>query len=104
MKNIEVDLKADNLNDNDAFILDHGDKLYQFQPPGANAWEKRHCNTMVNNMCSFRNGKVKEKHIIEWGDDSSESKDFWKILGGKPKELGTTSEYKKKQESRKENV
>eukprot|EP00494_Astrolonche_serrata_P031813 UN32082 len=94
MKNIEVDLKADNLNDNDAFILDHGDKVFQFHPDRANAWEKRHCNTMVNNIASFRNGKVKEKHIIAFDDETKESEEFWKYFGGKPKELPKTSAYK----------
>lgn len=99
----EVPLSMDSLNDNDAFVLDTGLVLYQFRPAHANVWEKQASNKFVNDLKSSRHGKVKEKYVIEWGDDNDASKDFWKLLGredgSQPESLPKTSAYKEKKQA-----
>jgi gelsolin len=97
----EVPLSVGSLNNNDAYVLDCGENVFQFRPTGASAWEKQASNKFVNDLKGKRHGKVKETYLIEWGDDNEHSRDFWKRMGiesgEQPESLPETSEYKEKQ-------
>jgi len=96
----EVPCSVDSLNNNDAYVLDCGTEGFQFRPPNCNVWEKQACNTYLDKLPEKYNGRY-EKHSIEWGDDTAESRKFWTLLGcedGKqPDSLPDTSAYKQKQ-------
>jgi len=96
----QVPLDMDSLNNCDAFVLDHGDVIYQFRPPHASAWEKQASNKFVNDLSSSRHGKVKDKHIVNMGDSGEHVDAFWGYFGGaEPAELPETpARVAKKQE------
>merc|ERR1711971_268630 len=58
----QVKLDAANLNNSDAFVLDCGLTLYQFNGGASSAWEKRKANAIVmecNEVCSGKLDKSK---------------------------------------------
>lgn len=101
----QIPLKVENLNNNDCFLLDCGTILYSFYPPRASVWEKRGCLKKADEIAAGRSGKVKQKYTIEWSEgpaESDEDRTFWEHFGGKPDELGETSEYKAKRAAEEE--
>jgi len=85
----QVELKAENLNDCDSFVLDAGLKIYQFNGIKSSAWEKRKANAIVDELQASRHGKVKETLIIDGLDDGPNKKidEFWEFFGGKPNSI-----------------
>jgi gelsolin len=75
----EVKCEAGSLNDGDAFILDAGLTLWQWNGSKASVWEKRKAMEALLKIHQSRNGKPK-KICIESGDEDD---DFWKAIGGK---------------------
>lgn len=100
IKTRELPISTDSLNNNDVFILDCGEELYDFRPQSASVWEKRAANDWVNDLKTSRNGRVKEHFVIDWADDNAASAKFWEYFGGKPEELPETAafELQKQQE------
>jgi hypothetical protein len=76
----EVDLKLSSLNDGDAFILDNGLHIYQWNGRSAGINEKRKANEMINALKKERNGRPKSTVL----DDLEDNADFWKLFGKKP--------------------
>lgn len=91
----QVPMTHKSLNNVDSFVLDAGLKLYQFNGPTSSAWEKRKAQQVVNEIKDDRIGKV-ERFITVDGlvDDQPEADVFWKMVGGKPKELTDDDEEK----------
>lgn len=101
----EVPCSVDSLNNNDAYVLDCGNEGFQFRPPRCNVWEKQASNTYLNKLPERYNGRY-VKHSVEWGDDTDESRKFWKLLGREdgtqPESLPDTSAWKQQQQSMEE--
>jgi hypothetical protein len=76
----EVKCEWKSLNDGDAFILDAGLTVFQWNGKTAGINEKRKANEMINALKKERNGKPKSAVL----DDLEDNADFWKLLGGKP--------------------
>jgi hypothetical protein len=76
----EVKCEWKSLNDGDAFILDGGLALYQWNGKTAGINEKRKANEMINALKKERNGKPKSVVL----DDLEDNAEFWALLGGKP--------------------
>lgn len=107
VKTKEIELKLENLNNNDCFILDKGTTLINFYPSRASVWEKRGASEKVTKIESKRSGKVNKKDILEWNDKpyaecDADEKAFWDCFGGKPESLPDTSEYKMKKQKEEE--
>jgi len=102
MANYEVNLSVENLNDNDAFILDHGNVIFQFRPPKCSVWEKQSSRDWVIETEDARKGGVKEKHVVNWDDTGAVADRFWAYFGGKPESLPTTSRAKAKKKKNEE--
>merc|ERR1712129_336360 len=93
----QVKLDAANLNDSDAFVLDCGLTLYQFNGGKSSAWEKRKANAIVDELQASRHGKVKTTLIIDGVEDDGNPliEDFWGYFGGKPDAIKEEEEEKK---------
>lgn len=101
----QIELKVENLNNNDCFLLDMGTSLYNFFPPKASIWEKNGARDKMNEIAASRHGKVKDTAVIDWheGDpDTAEERLFWNAFGGKPETLPNTSEYEVKKKAEKD--
>jgi len=85
----QVKLNAENLNDSDAFVLDCGTSVFQFNGTKSSGWLKRKANAVVDGLKSARHGKVKSVLIIDGiADDANPlSADFWEYFGGKPSKI-----------------
>lgn len=85
----QVPLIHDSLNDSNAFVLDCGLKLFQFNGVNCSAREKRKANAIVDELQASRFGKVKDTLIIDGiGDDVNQLIDeFWSYFGGCPKSI-----------------
>jgi len=75
----QVPLKAASLSSGDAFILDNGLELYQFQGKACNQQEKVKAAKYVQSIRSGRKGKPTVT-VVDQGDDVP--KEFWELLGG----------------------
>jgi len=75
----EVKLELKSLNDGDAFLLDAGLHIFQWNGRSAGINEKRKANEMINALKKERNGRPKSTVL----DDLEDNADFWKILGKK---------------------
>jgi len=98
----ERPISLDSLNNNDVFILDCGEELYDFRPANASVWEKRAANDWVNQLKTDRLGKVKEHYIINWDDDTTDSAKFWEFFGEKPEDLPETAAFEAKKQAEEE--
>jgi len=76
----EVKCHHSSLNKGDAFVLDAGLELYQWNGTSAGIHEKRKAAQLVEALKKERNGKAKSL-IIDYLEDSEK---FWAMLGGKP--------------------
>jgi len=77
---IEVPLTGASINSGDAFILDNGMKIYQWNGKSAGLFEKNKAATLARALDDERAGKP-QVIVCEEGQDS----DFpWSLLGGKP--------------------
>lgn len=77
----EVALSWKSLNAGDVFLLDAGLRLWQWNSLGAGIAEKRKAAEILQNLKKERNGKPVSAVI----DDLEDAKDFWDLLGGRPK-------------------
>jgi len=102
IKTRERPISLDSLNNNDVFILDCGEELYDFRPANASVWEKRAANDWVNKLKTERLGKVKEHYIVNWDDDTSESAKFWEFFGQKPEDLPETAAFEAQKQAEEE--
>jgi hypothetical protein len=99
----EVKCEWKSLNDGDAFILDGGLNIFQWNGKTAGINEKRKANEMINALKKERNGKPKSVVL----DDLEDNADFWKLLGGKPAKgqiAPATSDEEKKQAAAKPKI
>jgi len=96
----QVKLDTANLNNSDAFVLDCGLTLYQFNGGAASAWEKRKANAIVDELQASRHGKVKTTLIIDGIEDTGNPliDDFWGYFGGRPDSIKDEEEEKKEKE------
>jgi gelsolin len=81
----EVPVKASSLNHGDVFILDAGLQIYSFIGEQSNAFEKMKGGALAHNLVSARQGK--SKLVTETSDE------FWRILGGSPKDVKTSEDH-----------
>lgn len=102
IKTRERPISLDSLNNNDVFILDCGEELYDFRPANASVWEKRAANDWVNKLKTERLGKVKEHYIVNWDDDNSNSAKFWEFFGQKPEDLPETAAFEAQKQAEEE--
>lgn len=96
----QVKLDTANLNNSDAFVLDCGLTLYQFNGGASSAWEKRKANAIVDELQASRHGKVKTTLIIDGIEDTGNPliDDFWGYFGGRPDSIKDEEEEKKEKE------
>jgi len=92
----QVPLKVEFLNDHDAFVLDSGLKIWQFNGTKSSAWEKRKANAIVDELTRSRNGKVQKCYIIDGLQDKASPliEEFWKFFGGRPISINEDEEVK----------
>jgi len=76
----QVPLKTQSLTSGDAFVLDNGLTLYQFQGKNCNQKEKVRAAAYCRALDSERSGKP-EVIVIDQGDKDI-PKEFWELLGG----------------------
>lgn len=77
---MEVPMNHTSLNEGDAFLLDHGMKVYIWQGKSAGIFEKQKASEMARALDDERKSKV-EIVTTSQGSDS----DFpWSLIGGKP--------------------
>lgn len=85
----EVPLHASSLNSGDAFILDAGKKVYQFQGKAASGGEKSKAGQIVQGIDDERGSNVDKSVLEETDEDKATGKEkhewdsFWHLLGGK---------------------
>jgi len=77
----EVELKKDELNDGDVFILDAGLKIYQFNGKHAQLLAKRKAGEICHSIKDERHSKPTIA-IVEQNEKSADANDFWAFLGG----------------------
>jgi len=77
----QVPLSAASLNHGDAFILDGGLKLWQFNGSGCGPFERRRASEVFESIKEERDGEADDT-VID-GDEVDGMDDFWAILGGK---------------------
>lgn len=96
----QVPLKIDSLNDCDAFVLDAGLKIWQFNGTKASAWEKRKANAIIDELTASRNGKVQKSYIIDGLQDKGSPliEEFWGHFGGRPDSIKDEEESKESPE------
>jgi len=92
----QVALKIESLNDHDAFVLDAGLKIWQFNGTKSSAWEKRKANAIVDELTASRNGKVQKSYIIDGLQDKGSPliEEFWGFFGGRPDAINDEEETK----------
>jgi len=92
----QVPLVIDSLNDQDAFVLDAGLKIWQFNGTNSSAWEKRKANAIVDELTASRNGKVQKSYIIDGLQDKGSPliEEFWNFFGGRPNKINDQAEQK----------
>jgi len=92
----QVPLKVESLNDHDAFVLDGGLKIWQFNGTKSSAWEKRKANAIVDELTASRNGKVQKSYIIDGLKDKGSPliEEFWAFFGGRPNAIADDEEVK----------
>ncbi|CAO3658629.1 unnamed protein product [Umbelopsis ramanniana] len=74
----EVPLHSDSLNSGDVFVLDTGDKVYQWQGQESQGVEKAKAAEYIAQLISERDGKG-ETVIVE--EQSGAHNGFWDVLG-----------------------
>jgi len=82
----EIPLEAKNVSEADCYVLDTGMKAYVFFGSNASVWEKQLANKFVDKLQGER-GKMEDANVDGLGDDTPDSEEFWKALGGKPESL-----------------
>jgi gelsolin len=92
----QVPLKVESLNDHDAFVLDAGLKVFQFNGSKSSAWEKRKANAIVDELQASRHGKVQKSYIIDGLGDKGNPliEEFWGYFGGRPNAIADVEEQK----------
>ncbi|RUP32489.1 severin [Jimgerdemannia flammicorona] len=78
----EVTLRREELNSGAVFVLDAGDRVWQFQGKESQGVERAKAAEFVANLIGERDGKAKN-FVIDEGSFSGE-KDFWAALGSEP--------------------
>jgi len=87
----ELKLDVNNVNSGDVFLLDTGERIFQWNGSASGVFEKRKAGEVAETMNQDRNGKVKLT-VIEETDDNADSEEFWKIVGGKPAKVRSAAE------------
>ncbi|RUS19790.1 severin [Endogone sp. FLAS-F59071] len=85
----EVQLRREELSSGAVFVLDAGDRIWQFQGRESQGVEKAKAAEYVANLVGERDGKAKS-FVIDEGDFSG-AKDFWAALGAEPGPIASTS-------------
>jgi len=87
----EVALEAKLLNEGDAFVLDAGATIYQWNGTKANHDEKHKAATLANAIKAERNSG--EVVVLEQQDDKTEhAKKFWSLLKGGPHDVTSAAQ------------
>jgi hypothetical protein len=80
---VQVERKASSLNHGDAFILDMGLKLFQWNGAEANKYEKFKALEFINKLNNEERGARAEVFFFdEAKSQPNEEKEFWTCLGG----------------------
>jgi len=79
-RSYEVPLSSDSLNSGDAFILDAGLHIYQWNGKTSTGLEKNRAGQIARALDDERAGKP-TVHVIAEGETSADSAAFWKLLG-----------------------
>jgi hypothetical protein len=92
----QVPLKVESLNDHDAFVLDAGLKIWQFNGTKSSAWEKRKANAIIDELSVSRNGKSQKSYVIDGLQDKGSPliEEFWGFFGGRPDAINDEEEAK----------
>jgi len=80
----EVEVHSSSLNSGDVFLLDAGLELYQWNGKKAGPMEKQKGAAVSRALKEERKGKP-TIHVLEEGESSNDSLEFWKKLGGEGK-------------------
>ena len=88
----EVPLDSSSLNEDDAFLLDAGNKVYTWFGESVSAFEKNKSASVAHNIKEKRLGSC--DCILDVGN---EDEDFWELLGGKG-EITSSSPVKEEEE------
>ena len=75
-------MKADSINEGDAFILDMGMKIYYWPGKDCNVTEKMKGLEVTTNM--RKSERHAQAEILFPREDDTVDKEFWDLLGGKP--------------------
>eukprot|EP00184_Porphyridium_aerugineum_P007933 CAMPEP_0184692016 /NCGR_PEP_ID=MMETSP0313-20130426/668_1 /TAXON_ID=2792 /ORGANISM="Porphyridium aerugineum, Strain SAG 1380-2" /LENGTH=369 /DNA_ID=CAMNT_0027149811 /DNA_START=144 /DNA_END=1253 /DNA_ORIENTATION=+ len=78
----QVPIEVASLNQGDCFILDMGMKLYQWNSPGCRPTERMAAATVLENICSLRDGEPEEE--VFDGEDVFSAPAFWEPFGNTP--------------------
>jgi gelsolin len=83
----QVPFKFESLNDGDVFIVDLGNKLYQWNGQNAGVFEKHKAAEVVNHIKEKRDS-IKMDIVVIDQDSQAKDPEFWKLFGGRdPKDV-----------------
>jgi len=85
----QVPLHTHSLNDGDSFVLDAGDRVYQWNGKSAGVFEKIKGGELARSIKADRGGKPELVNLEEGGVYTD---DFFKLLEGKPSEIESAEE------------
>jgi gelsolin len=83
----QIKLRRDYMNSGDVFLLDLGEKIFQWNGKEANSHEKLKAKAVVNGIISDRGGKAKAVTLDE-GQGDEEVSEFWDAIPGDRRFLG----------------
>lgn len=92
----EVPLNCSSLNEDDAFLLDAGDKIYTWFGASVSAFERNKSASVAHNIKEERLGRC--DCILDVGN---EDEDFWRFLGGKGEIASSSPVMEEEEESKK---
>ncbi|RNA30239.1 Gelsolin 1 [Brachionus plicatilis] len=87
---VEVPLRSESLNKSDVFILENGENIYQWCPPGSNRIERLRANTYAKQIRDDEYGGKATVHLIE--DDWETNQDFWDFFDQKSDKIKDNSD------------
>jgi len=87
----EVPTQFNSLNEGDAFVLDCGLDIYQWQGKSAGVGEKMKARELTTNLKSERKGQARV-HVLEAGETGEDMNKFYSYLQGTKEQIKTAKE------------